>query len=90
LTGDRRYTIIKFINTNKLKDNFVYQVNYDLYKDLKNIISPIVNTIKGYYPLLKYDIIQNSIKYSNPDDVYVFDENDNIPSFLDDLETNTL
>ena len=90
LTGDRRHTIIKFINTNKLKDNFVYQVNYDLYKDLKNIISPIVNTIKGYYPLLKYDIIQNSIKYRNHDDVYVFDENDNIPSFLDDLETNTL
>jgi hypothetical protein len=57
LIGDRRHTIIKFINTNKLKNNYIYQVNFDLYKDLKNVISPIVNTIKGYYPLLKYNII---------------------------------
>jgi len=56
LTGNRKHTIIKFINTNKLTDNFIYQVKSDLYKDLKNIVSPIVNTIKGYYPLLKYNI----------------------------------
>lgn len=88
LTGNRKHTIIKFINTNKIKDNFICEVNYNLYKDLKNIISPIVNTIKGYYPLLKYNIIQGSIKYKNPKDVYIFDENNNISNFLDDLKEN--
>jgi hypothetical protein len=38
--------------------------------------------------LLKYNIIQGSIKYKNPKDVYIFDENNNISNFLDDLKEN--
>ena len=38
--------------------------------------------------MLKYNIIQGSIKYKNPEDVYIFDENNNISNFLDNLKEN--
>lgn len=70
LTKKRYYTITKFINTNELKNNFVYEIEHEMYKDLKNVISPIVNTVRGYYPLLKFDILNTYIKYKTPSEVY--------------------
>ena len=84
LTGERTYTITKFINTDKLKNNFVYQINHDLYKDLKNITNPIINTIKGYYPLLKFNTEYDHIEYRDINEIYEFNNN-TIPNFIDDL-----
>lgn len=67
LTGDRYYDIISFMPINSaLKYNY-----YEIYSDITNIINseelPLINTVKGYYPLNQFDV--NEYNISENDDL---------------------
>ena len=61
LTGDRLTSTCKFLDVTTLQGQYIYEINKDIYEELKDIYSPLIATVNGYYPLTKLPAVITEI-----------------------------
>lgn len=50
-TLERYANIVKFVNIDDFKNNFIYEIDKDLYEETRKVSYPLVYTVNGYYPI---------------------------------------
>lgn len=53
-TLERYANITKFINVDDFKDKYIYEIEKDLYDETHMIAYPLIYTVNGYYPMVKF------------------------------------
>jgi len=62
--GIRYSNIIRFLDLCNYKPQNIYEINENIYKSIENISAPLVNTVKGYYPLTSIEIEKNDLTFA--------------------------
>lgn len=53
-TLERYANITKFINVDEFENNFIYEIEKDIYEETNNVAYPLIYTMNGYYPMVKF------------------------------------
>jgi len=71
---EKRYSsIVSFMKTSAFDNYRIYQVDRNLYNDLKDIKYPLISTINGYYPIVKFAYeYANNIEIETINNAYIY------------------
>ena len=70
-TCERYDNITKFINIEDFNNNFVYEIDKDIYEETHNILYPLIYTENGYYPMVKFSNNNADLTYTDSSITYV-------------------
>ena len=70
-TCERYDNITKFINIEDFNNNYVYEIDKDIYEETHNILYPLIYTKNGYYPMVKFSNNNADLTYSDSSITYV-------------------
>lgn len=72
--GNRLSSIVKFIDVSDYENYIVYEIDKDIYDDVKKFNAPMISSVNGYLPVIKHKIyegyINSDLKLTGNDDVY--------------------